>query len=852
MAKPASATTSQKRKTYRDVIVAPDAKELATSIDDVIALETRCINIRRGHQKRSRLKLPGGTRISRDCSGLAISGGGIRSAAFSLGALQALHQDGALAEIDYLSTVSGGGYIGTSLTLGLDTGAGEFPFTTDDGDKSDNLAVAHLRNYSNYLIPGGWRDILASCSVILRGLGANLAIVAGVLLVCAGFTLALNPNQDALTRPDFLGWERFPGHPVALTEPEKASLARNGQEIAALKSQLAPFEELDPKNATLTELERKAELQTQLQSKTKDFANLRKKAEPADFFFTKWFLLLAVCFHVGWALLRSGHGDSAPEFVGAAARISQALMALTALAALFELQPFALRGLFLLYVQEGPDSWLGRISQIVAIVTPYLAPVAAVSAFASNVFGSILKTKEGEGGLRPLLSRLMSKIILFLIALALPMTLWVAYLYTTIAGDIGFSYRPAWMQWLVGELCGKPDVGSLSGGDTRDACAATYFFPWFYTATGLILTAGTWLFLTPNGNSLHRLYRDRLSKAFLFDPRKIRKLKSGRSVSTDPPWLDNAGFTGLHPAYGPLHLVNAALNIQSSKYVNQRGRNADFFQFSPVYCGSASTGYIRTDKLVDHCAGIDLATAMAISGAAASSNMGANTMRGFSPTLALLNIRLGYWMTNPAFVLQAGAGSDANDWFKPYLLQEMLSLLSEKSSQVYLTDGGHIENLGLYELLRRRCARIIVLDAEADPQFSFRSLVEAERYARIDLGIRITLPWRDIQASSLAVNAEYAKGQGPDPAKIGQRTHVARGTIEYGPDDHGEIIYIKSSLTGDENDYILDYKSRYPDFPHETTGDQMFSEEQFECYRALGFHAAHGALVAQPQSGPDW
>jgi hypothetical protein len=835
---------------YRDIIAAPDVPEFTKDIDDVVALETTCINERRALHQRPPLGRTGDPKRRRECNGLAISGGGIRSAAFSLGALQALNQDGVLPYIDYLSTVSGGGYIGSSLTCGLDAGAGEFPFTTDDSDKSDNLAVAHLRNYSNYLIPGGLRDVLASCSVIFRGLGANLVIVAGVLLICAGLTLFLNPNQDALTRPDFLGWERFPGHPLALTEVEKASLDRSEHEIAALKAQLGPLTELGPAQATLADLERKAALQEQLKEKLRDSAGLRAKAEPANFFFTKWLLLALVCFHVVWALGRGRRGDAAAEFVGAPARASQVLMGATALAALFELQPFALRGLFLLYVQQGPDSWVGWISQIVAIVTPYMAPVAAVSAFASNIFGSILKTKEGESGLKPLLSRVVSKLMLVVVALALPMTLWVAYLYITIAGDIGFSYRPAWMQWLVFKLCGQRDVAALLGGNVEDACHATYLFAWVYTLAGIVLTAGTWFFLTPNGNSLHRLYRDRLSKAFLFDPRIVRSLKSGREVSGDPPWLDSAKLSELHPVYGPLHLINAALNIQGSKYVNQRGRNADFFQFSPVYCGSVSTGYLRTDALESRCPGVDLATAMAVSGAAASSNMGSNTRRGFSPTLALLNIRLGYWLRNPAFALGSSEG-DWRDRLKLYLLQEMLGLLSEKRPQVYLTDGGHIENLGLYELLRRRCARIIVLDAEADPQFSFRSLIEAERYARIDLGIRIILPWQEIQASSLAVNADRAAGRIPSAREIDRRTHVARGTIEYGPGEEGEIIYIKSSLTGDENDYILDYKARHPDFPHQTTGDQMFSEEQFECYRSLGFHAAHGVFGAQTD-GPDW
>jgi hypothetical protein len=54
------------------------------------------------------------------------------------------------------------------------------------------------------------------------------------------------------------------------------------------------------------------------------------------------------------------------------------------------------------------------------------------------------------------------------------------------------------------------------------------------------------------------------------------------------------------------------------------------------------------------------------------------------------------------------------------------------------------------------------------------------------------------------------------------------------------LVYIKSSLTGDENDYLFHYKRRYSAFPHEITVDQMSSEEQFEAYRAPGYHATFG------------
>jgi hypothetical protein len=232
---------------------------------------------------------------------------------------------------------------------------------------------------------------------------------------------------------------------------------------------------------------------------------------------------------------------------------------------------------------------------------------------------------------------------------------------------------------------------------------------------------------------------------------------------------------------------------------------------------------------------------MAISGAAASSNMGSSTIGPLTPTLALLNIRLGYWLNNPRY-------ADGNEGsLHPnalYLWSEITGRLYENSNAVYLTDGGHIENLGVYELLRRRCRLILVVDAEADPQMHFTSFIALQRYARIDLGIRIDLPWDPISEATcgwMAVGSPQ-KPKPPEDLKASNGPHIAIGRIQYGGSEDGYLIYIKSSLTGDENDYVRDYARRYGRFPHETTGDQFFSEEQFEVYRALGFHATYGFL----------
>jgi hypothetical protein len=233
------------------------------------------------------------------------------------------------------------------------------------------------------------------------------------------------------------------------------------------------------------------------------------------------------------------------------------------------------------------------------------------------------------------------------------------------------------------------------------------------------------------------------------------------------------------------------------------------------------------------------------------------------PTLAILNVRLGFWLPNPAMIAGALKESFVARFFdKLYFLKELLGLLREDSQIIYLTDGGHIENLGIYELLRRRCKLIIAIDGEADPDMSFGALVTLQRYARIDFSLRIDLPWAALRDATDKASKEILKSGGEPPNKAPHGPHCALGTIYYPrkaggekdeTDSTGVLLYIKSSLTGDENDYIVDYKRRNLTFPHETTLDQLFSEEQFEAYRALGFHAVNSAfkLVDKVSMNPE-
>jgi hypothetical protein len=364
------------------------------------------------------------------------------------------------------------------------------------------------------------------------------------------------------------------------------------------------------------------------------------------------------------------------------------------------------------------------------------------------------------------------------------------------------------------------------------------------------------------------LYRDRLGSAFLHTRHSLKR-RAGET--TEAFEADAFKLTDIDPRQGPYQLINTALNVPGSRFANRRGRNADFFLFSRCYVGSDATDYVRTEWAEKAVDGLNIGTAMAISGAAAAPNMGMASIRPLSPTIALLNVRLGRWVRHPRDIAKrwarlekwrllripgpyhllleafakSGAGVTARDANAKGDVKAMDGVKAKDdvkakdSGFVFLTDGGHIDNLGIYELLRRRCRIIIAIDAEADPDLTALSLVQVERFARIDLNVIIQMAWPRIAARTRAVADEMRAGN----LKSEKGPHVAVGTISYPPSsdsggqrESGVIIYIKASVTGDENDYVLAYKAANQRFPHETTADQLFSEQQFEAYRALGEH----------------
>ncbi|MEF0941306.1 patatin-like phospholipase family protein [Rhizobium sp. BR 362] len=761
--------------------------------------------------KRGTVRMEAGSNLT----GLSFSGGGIRSAAFCLGvsqALDALTRDGeprVFDAFDYLSTVSGGGYIGTSIVSGMMQEPYTFPFASKL-DSQETPEIQHLRNYSNFLVPNGTIDYLTSFALLMRGLFVNALIVLPVLLLLAVFTVACNPRSTDLGQPDIFGFPLSGGWLPLITI--------NGLEAFTLTINVTVI---------VLALMFVSAIATSLTFQTSRLMMRERLA---------WIL--------GW------------------------LVAAMAGAFLIELQPLILSGMFkgtmtataeIAGVENGGiKSVLLAVAHIVPALAGVLLPAALVLIGAAQKLANVARATLGEATWTAMLQKYASRIALYLAAFVVPLLLWICYLYLSFwaiipVADLASAPPPAPVapSWLsvVSALAANhlPVIGRL--GEIGS----------FYLWVALVL-AFVCLFIGPNSNSLNQLYRDRLSRAFLFE--RVR-LGSGKPSIDVDRWKFSSlkqfdaesGHWNSGAAYAPYLLVNTTINLIASKALNKRGRNADNFIFSPLYIGSQATRYAAAKEMEEAVPSLSLATAMATSGAAASANMGNHTVRILTFSLSLLNVRLGYWLANPAKLdaLRHWWNRRWSNFGTWYFANETAGRLDEKRLNVYLTDGGHVENLGIYELLRRRCKVILAIDAEADPSMTFESFVKLQVMARIDLGIRIELPWQDIQKRTLEVTKAMASNAG-GPARS-KGPHAAVGIIEYGEDEKGILLYIKSSLTGDENDYIMDYKRRNPTFPHETTLDQFFSEEQFEVYRALGFHAAHHFLsgtndFAQPSAVP--
>lgn len=337
-----------------------------------------------------------------------------------------------------------------------------------------------------------------------------------------------------------------------------------------------------------------------------------------------------------------------------------------------------------------------------------------------------------------------------------------------------------------------------------------------------------------NEFSMHLFYRNRLIRAYLGASNRRRPQPfTGFDPTDDLPLSELSPLDGYDGPY-PIH--NVTLNLVSGKELAWQERKGTSWVFTPlasgfeVHEGRATRrldrhGYRDTSGYRQTPDGITTGTAMTISGAAASPAMGAGTTPAMAFLLTVFNVRLGWWLGNPRHRKGWRDMGPRVGIFS--LVSELFGHTDETSRYVYLSDGGHFENLALYELIRRRCRFIVATDAGADPDLAFADLGNVVRKCCTDFGVEIDIDPAQIRR---------------DPGTGLSRWHCAVGTIRYDKVDGrvppGTLVYLKASLTGDEPVDDQAYEAKHEQFPHEPTADQWFSESQFESYRKLGEHVA--------------
>ena len=861
--------------------------------------------------------------------GVALSGGGIRSATFCLGVLQSLASHELLPHIDFLSTVSGGGYIGGWLTTWLRR-EGESqerqphevvanvqlqlsPSRAQEARgrlsfqglvfEDDPEPIHHLRAFSNYLAPRVGlfsADSWVLGAIYCRNLLLNqLALIPFILAILLGVRILVM----------FYQWE--PGHrwELGLTLIWLLSFFFAAFGIGASMWRSSAVRAGTAKDTNLS-LQRSL-LQWTLLAPLLVFAILlcwlaaSVDRDPLD-----WQLVVAldrcVSFRTFLARLK---GTGAYEEWFNAALVGLPLGIVNALkyvyiwgaASVFKDRSVATRDriwslicgflvgslygavAYFIFVRGFYELYFtAHNEQLVAVIGPPIALLLFVLASFIEVGLQRESIKEDD---REWWSSLAGWIAIYA-------AIWLAVFGLALGGPPAVDWLGRWSRsaqgvaaggWalstLAGVLTGKSPAtsGKLSGfldyvayfgaavflggivvalamalnatlgrlplGDVKPELLYQLFVEhlWVAAACLSIAIVISWR-VGVNTFSLQHMYANRLVRCYLGasrqkDPKEIDR-PTGPPCNSPPPVRHPSAITGfdlrddiplssLQPEngyFGPLPIINTALNLTRGDELAWQQRKAESFFLTPYFAGSDSTGYRPMNEYAQN---LLLGDAISISGAAVSPNMGYHTSPAVAALLTVFNVRLGAWLGNPL----------GKQWRRNepllglmHLLKELCGRTDSRSSFVYLSDGGHFENLGVYELIRRRCRYIIASDADADSNFHFEDLGGLVRKCRTDLGVSVDLQIGPVRARSCC---------------------WVLGTVRYsdvnpGAED-GAVLYIKPVLGSTPPVDIDSYGKACPTFPHESTLDQFFSESQFESYRMLGQDSADQLLNAAIQ-----
>ena len=879
---------------------------------------------------------------------LCLSGGGIRSATFGLGVLQGLARKGLLKEFDFISTVSGGGYIGswlsswiarearstggdwnaasTSVFKKLAEGDREHPYPAE-GEQPE---IAHLRSYSNYLTPklglmsvDSWtlaatwlRNVIVNWFVLLPFFLGALAlprIWSSALSAASGEVVAITTALSiagvcGLFLVVYLAFAR------PLPDGDLSAARHTWRNRRLLFAVLGPgmlvVQALSMCYVRAAQIEGTGPTSGWWDATWGQTSALPFSAPIAGF--VKWLsdvlamsdshllisLTLSVLLlnHIGWAIYtirvkRAAAGKpvfqrAAVEFIAATvAAIStgwflwliiiklfadpmRGISALPLNASALNVEFFAVfaPALYLLafFVQtmifvgltgkinEDQDrEWWARWAGWLLIISVASMVIAAIAIFGPLLIAKIPKTIAALGGITGVITLALGrsgaspgtetqkiekglKATLSNLTLALAAPIFVVII---------FSALSSLNTWLLHTALNVPGISAeeaalINPKGSLEPLAIAHFAvlrrtPFLlivaYVAALFTISFASSVFVQVNRFSMHGLYRNRLTRAYLGASNAARRPDEFTGFDE----ADNVYLQDL--PHRPLHVVNVALNLGGGREnLAWQERKAASFTFSPLHNGSSVLGYRPWQEYTrpnSDDRGITLGTAMAISGAAVSPNMGYHTSPAMSLLLTLFNVRLGWWLGNPATPLFRSSGP----WSSLLtILKEAIAKTSKKSWWVYLSDGGHFENLGLYEMVRRRCHTIVVSDAGRDPAITCEDLGNAIRKIRIDLGIPITID-----------DMKIFPRENKKPGR-----YFATGTIHYDVVDPGAppgvLIYLKPCIYGKEPVDIRNYASQNLEFPHESTSDQWFTESQFESYRALGAHVIDEICMGAP------
>ncbi|HVG87114.1 MAG TPA: hypothetical protein VM820_21500 [Vicinamibacterales bacterium] len=763
-----------------------------------------------------------------DIIGLALSGGGIRSATFNLGLLQGLHGMGLLRLVDYVSTVSGGGYIGafwSSWLTRLDEPPGTagwnkklFPTPRADSARPATLVESdqerHLREFSGFLAPRwGFFEVETWTAIVSLLAGLVPALLIGLAVI--GLTL--------------IAW-------LSLTFP-----------LASQRSDAAPA--LVIGIVTILVLALFEDMWQQFRRETAGYASARTPAE-----------------------IEASNRGRRRHLTFAALAVGIVVVLQYALPYVYALSPEGtwpiFRRVFPRYWWPAPDdSGLVRWWAITGIDNPGRPWIFSPRLFDYGIVwllsGFLLLLARTISALAPrpwrreslaAFDRVLMRVLGMSAAWVGVATLWhIAMNLTSLVGVavsaaisggvfaalrnwIGLSLRrPAEASWTDRLKPHLPAVlayvtvvlTAVTVGGGLIALAGADWLAWWLASAVMVTLLVLAVFITPEEFGLHAFYRERICRAYP----GATNLSAGQGAmdnrGTEPRDGDDLPLTELRER--PLHLVCCAANDLSGDQVETLNRGA---RSAVLSRHGMSLGRFARDW-GSYSPGNRLGAAITASAAAFNSNMGHISVRvgpAVSFLMTMLNLRLGLWVRHP---LAARVGP--RRWPGLLYYREMLGLTSASGRippkdvpktimrDVHLSDGGHFENLAFYELVRRHCRYIIVSDCGADPGVAFDDLGNALRRIREDFGVDISLDVSPLR---------------PDASGI-SRQHVAVGTINYSPTDVGILLYVKPSVTGDEPPDVQQYQTRNSEFPHEATTDQFYDEAQWESYRRLGLHAAN-------------